>query len=187
MTNKYIFFIENRHGFLCQQWFSIVRTHLCNTHLKERATDFVSTQSPLPRPSPSQCPMHPCKGPRPHTLSELYSCSLAWRAGEGKTQMRAESLCRAVSQTLVETQELMNAARSQCVAQQLQLYSKQYLSEGNRQEWHYFTYACRRMSPNSYVCALTLSVSCVCVCVWCNSFSTVGRNDSGLLGAQHSH
>lgn len=109
--------------------------HICATqHLKERTTDSASIQSP-PTPPPSQCPMHQCKGARPHTLSELYSCSLAWRAGGGKTQMRAESLCRAVSQTLVETQELMNAARSQSVAQQLQLHSKCYLSEGNRQEW----------------------------------------------------
>lgn len=37
--------------------------------------------------------------------------------------MRAESLHRVVIQTLLETQELMNAARSQCVAQQLQLRS----------------------------------------------------------------
>lgn len=42
--------------------------------------------------------------------------------------MRAESLRRAVSQTRVETQALMNAARSQCVAQQLQLHSTHYLT-----------------------------------------------------------
>lgn len=43
--------------------------------------------------------------------------------------MRTESLCSAVSQILLEAQELMNAARSQCVAQQLQLHSTHYLTD----------------------------------------------------------
>lgn len=43
--------------------------------------------------------------------------------------MRAESLRRVVNQILLETQELMNAARSQCVAQQLQLNSPGYPTE----------------------------------------------------------
>ncbi len=84
---------------------------------KEGATGSVSTPPSLCPPS---APVHP-RGEGPHTPSEFYSCSLARRAGGGETQMRAESLRRVVSQTLLETQELMNAARSQCEAQQLQL------------------------------------------------------------------
>lgn len=43
--------------------------------------------------------------------------------------MRTESLHRVVSQTLPETLELMNAARSQCEAQQLLLHSTHYPTE----------------------------------------------------------
>lgn len=46
--------------------------------------------------------------------------------------MRAESLCRVVSQILLEIQELMNAARSQCVAQQLQLYGLPHRDRGEK-------------------------------------------------------
>lgn len=69
-------------------------------------------------PPLAQCPCAPM-GKGPHTPSELYSCSFARKAVGGETQMRAESLRRVVSQTLVETEELMKAARSQCVSQQL--------------------------------------------------------------------
>ncbi len=125
-----------------------------------------------------------------------------------KTQMRAESLRRAVSQTLVETQELMNAARSQCMAQQLQLHSTDFLTEAALRRkikgiWtrmagkvvqmsrdlslilqgnHFSTHIGRKTSPNS-ACSCVLWLN---VCEWCNSPSTVGRNDSGQLRA-HSH
>lgn len=69
-----------------------------------------------------------------HHLSTRVTTHTVWillarREGGGETQMRTESLCSAVSQILLEAQELMNAARSQCVAQQLQLYSTHYLTE----------------------------------------------------------
>ena len=54
-----------------------------------------------------------------YTLSEIYSGCLARKAGGGDTQRQAKSLHRVVGKTLLETQDLMNAARSQCVAQQL--------------------------------------------------------------------
>lgn len=102
--------------------------------------------------------------------------------------MRAESLRGVVSQTLLETQELMNAARSQCVAQQLQLHGTDDSTEAalkekklkekeagmahqvqqmNRdlalilQGGHYSTYTGREMPSNSSVCVPVFSALCV--------------------------
>lgn len=104
-------------------WFSFVCDYKCMLFNILRRGQLPCALSELP-----PClPIYP-RG-WPHTPSEFYSCSLARREGGGETQMRTESLCSAVSQILLEAQELMNAARSQCVAQQLQLYSTHYLTE----------------------------------------------------------
>lgn len=71
--------------------------------------------------------------------------------------MCAENLGRALGQTLAETLELMNAVRSQCVAQQLQLnntHTSTHLNlteEENHGEKAGMTHLVQQMNIASYV------------------------------------
>lgn len=132
------------------------------------------------RRAPSLCQPSAPAHPGGVCTNRLSFTPAAWHGGEkagwgGETQMRAESLHRAVSQTLVERQELMNAARSQCVAQQLQLHSTHYLTEAalkariiikkkTRQEWP-TKYNKQILQRDHYSTVRNISPSSVCSCV----------------------